>query len=83
MAPLAARRLAEMVDLGARVAAVELVIAAQAIDLRGRPDLGAGTGRAYSLVRECVPFTDAGDAVPPDLEPVVDLVRSGALAYDS
>ncbi len=80
MAPLGARRLAEMVDLGARVAAIELVIAAQAIDLRGRPDLGAGTARAYALVRERVPFTDAGDAVPPDLEPVVDLVRSGGIA---
>ena len=83
MAPLAARRLAEMVDLGARVAAIELVIAAQAIDLRGRPDLGAGTRRAYALVRERVPFTDAGDAVAPDLEPVVDLVRSGEIAYGS
>jgi histidine ammonia-lyase len=79
MAPLAARRLAEMVGLGARVAAIELVIAAQAIDLR-TPDLGAGTARAHALVRERVPFTDAGEAVPPDLEPVADLVRSGALA---
>ena len=44
MAPLGARRLAEMVELGARVVAVELTIAAQAIDLRERPALGAGTG---------------------------------------
>ena len=80
MAPLAARRLAEMVELGARVAAVELTIAAQAVDLRGRPAQGAGTGRAYGLVRERVPFTDAGETVPPDLEPIVELVRSGALA---
>jgi histidine ammonia-lyase len=80
MAPLAARRLAEMVDLGARVVAIELTIAAQAVDLRGRPALGAGTGRAYALVRERVPFTDEGETVPPDLEPVVDLVRSGRLA---
>jgi histidine ammonia-lyase len=79
MAPLGARRLAEMVDLGARVAAIELVIAAQAIDLRGRPELGAGTGRAYALVRERAPFTDAGEALPPDLEPVADIVRSGAI----
>jgi len=77
MAPLGARRLAEMVDLGARVAAVELTIAAQAVDLRGRPTLGAGTGRAYELVRERVPFTDAGETVPADLEPLVELVRSG------
>jgi histidine ammonia-lyase len=83
MAPLAARRLADMVDLGARVAAIELVIAAQAIDLRGRPDLGAGTSRAYALVRGRVPFIDAGEAVAPDVEPVVDLVRSGEIAYGS
>jgi histidine ammonia-lyase len=83
MAPLAARRLAEMVDLGARVAAIELVVAAQAVDLRGRRQLGSGTGRVYALVRERVPFTDAGDAITPDLEPVVDLVRSGEIAYGS
>jgi histidine ammonia-lyase len=80
MAPLAARRLAEMVELGARVAAIELVIAAQATDLRGRPRLGTGTARAYALVRERVPFTDAGEPLSPDLEPVAELVRSGGLA---
>ena len=80
MAPLAARRLAEMVELGARVAAIGLTIAAQAVDLRGRPALGTGSGRAYELVRGQVPFTDAGGTLPPDLEPVVELVRSGALA---
>ena len=83
MAPLAARRLAEMVDLGARVAAIELVVAAQAVDVRGRRQLGSGTGRAYGLVRERIPFTDAGEAITPDLEPVVDLVRSGGIAYGS
>lgn len=76
MAPLGARRLAEMVSLGARVVAIELTIAAQAVDLRGSPALGVGTARAYELVRERVSFTDAGDTVPPDLEPVVELVRS-------
>lgn len=80
MAPLAARRLAEMVELAARVVAVGLTIAAQAIDLRGRPALGAGTDRAFGLVRDRVPFTDAGETLPPDLQPVVELVRSGALA---
>src|SRR5207244_214785 len=47
MAPLSARRLREMVELGERLVTVELVIAAQAIDLRGRPRLGAKTRRAY------------------------------------
>jgi histidine ammonia-lyase len=78
MAPLAARRLAEQVDLGARVVAVELLHAAQACDLRGRP-LGAGTRAAHDAVRAVARFVGEGDALP-DLEPLVDLVRSGALA---
>ena len=45
MAPLAARRLAEMVALGESLVAIELVIAAQAVDLRAPPALGAGTRR--------------------------------------
>jgi histidine ammonia-lyase len=79
MAPLGARRVAEMVGLGERVVAVELTIACQAIDLRGPRALGAGTRRAHERVRELVPFTDAGRALPPDLEPIVELIRSDAL----
>jgi histidine ammonia-lyase len=77
MAPLAARRLGEMVELGSRVVAIELTIASQAIDLRGRPALGSGTRRAYELVRERVPFTGEGETIAADLEPVVELIRSG------
>ena len=40
MAPLAARRLAEMVALGERLVAIELVVAARAIDLRAGGPLG-------------------------------------------
>jgi histidine ammonia-lyase len=80
MAPLAARRLAQMVELGERLVSIELVVAAQAVDLRDRRPLGAGTTRAYQLVRERVPFTGLGDAVPQDIEPVRELIRSGALA---
>jgi histidine ammonia-lyase len=79
MAPLAARRVAEMVELGERIAAVELVVAAQAVDLRRPAALGAGTKRAYDAVRKHVSFTGAGEALPADLEPVRELVRSGAL----
>src|SRR5207248_519294 len=76
MAPLSARRLAEMVELGERVAAIELVVAAQATDLRG-VRLGAGTRRAHAAVRRRVRFVGEGRALPPDLEPVRELVRSG------
>jgi histidine ammonia-lyase len=77
LAPLAARRLAEMASLGARVVAIELVVAAQAIDLRGRPQLGAGTAHAYERVRALVPATGRGEPPPQDLEPIVGLVTKG------
>ena len=79
MAPLAARRLAQMVELGERLVAVELVLAAQAIDLRGSPRLGSGTRPAYVRTRETVPFTGENEPVPQDLEPVRELIRSGAI----
>jgi histidine ammonia-lyase len=78
MAPLAARRLAEMVELGARIVAVELLLAAQACDLRGHR-LGAGTARAHAAVRGVAPFLAEGDDLP-DIEPLVTLVRAGSLA---
>src|SRR5712691_9183652 len=80
MAPLSARRLADMIQLCARVAAIEFVVAAQAIDLRAPGEsLGQGTGRAYRMVRELVPFTQADGTLPADLEPLVDLVTGGVL----
>ena len=79
LAPLAARRLAEMVDLAERILAIGLVIAAQAIDLRRPERLGAGTKRAYERVRTVVPFMDEGHPVPSDLDPVRELIRSGDL----
>jgi histidine ammonia-lyase len=79
MAPLAARRLEEMVALGERAVAIELVVGAQATDVRGLA-LGGGTTHARARLREAVPFLGAGDLVAPDLEPVVDVVRTGLAA---
>jgi histidine ammonia-lyase len=70
MAPLAARRLEEQVLLGRRVVALELVVAAQAVDVRGVLALGRDTGRARAVVREHVPRLVAGGSVP-DVEPLV------------
>jgi histidine ammonia-lyase len=79
LAPLAARRLAEQAELGARALAIGLVIAAQAIDLRRASPLGAGTQAVYVLVRGVASFTGEGEPLPPDLEPLVELIRSGRL----
>ena len=78
MAPLAARRLAEMVELGERFAAVGFTVVAQAIELRDPPAMGVGTKRAFGLVRECIPFMGEGDPLPADLDPLRDLIVSGA-----
>jgi histidine ammonia-lyase len=77
MAPLAARRVTEMVALGERIVALELATGAQAAELRGLR-LGSGTGAAVRAVRGVVPYLAAGDAVP-DIEPLVSLVREGEL----
>jgi histidine ammonia-lyase len=76
MAPLAARRVAEMVALGDRIVALELAVAAQATELRGIR-LGRGTARGVTAIRTVVPFLDDSDSVP-DIEPLVALVRQGA-----
>jgi histidine ammonia-lyase len=80
MAPLSARRLAEMGDLAARVVALELLVAAQAIELRRPAHLGEGTGRAFRLVREFASFTGRGEHLPAELEPLVTAVRMGRFA---
>ena len=78
MAPLAARRTAEMVGLGHRIAAVELTVAAQAVELRDSGPLGAGTSAALGAVRQTIPFTGPTGVVP-DVEPLVDAVARGDL----
>jgi histidine ammonia-lyase len=80
MASLAARRLAEMVELGEGIVAIELVVAAQAIDLRAPSRLGSGTRRVRDLVRERISFMGEGEPVPQDIEPIRELVRSGELS---
>jgi histidine ammonia-lyase len=77
-APLAARRLAEQVELGTRIVAIELAVGAQAVELRGlRP--GAGTVEAIAVVRRHVPFLGMGEHVP-DVGPLAEAIRDGALA---
>jgi histidine ammonia-lyase len=59
MAPVAAMRLLSMSELIVRLAAVELLCAAQAVDLRATvAALGTGTSSAYRLVRRFLPAGD-------------------------
>ena len=76
MAPLAARRLAEMAALGRALVAIELVVAARAIDLGPPRTLGTGTQALHRFVRAYIPTTGPGESVPADLGPLTEAIRT-------
>jgi histidine ammonia-lyase len=85
MAPLAVSTTSALVSLLHRLIALELIIAAQAIDLRagvgGNGVLGGGTGRAYALVREYAGMLTDETEWNADIEGLARLVGDGGLAH--
>ena len=63
------------------LAAIELLSAAQAIDLRGTPAaaLGRGAAAAYAAVRARVPMLDEDRPLGPEIEAIAQLVAAGGL----
>ncbi len=81
MAPLAVSTTSTLVSLLHRLVALELIVAAQAVDLRGGPErLGLGTGRAYSLVRDYAGTLADETEWNADVEGLATLVGQGGLA---
>jgi histidine ammonia-lyase len=67
-----------------RVLAIELVCAAEAIELRGRAELGGlppgpATAAVVACLRQRIPPMDVDRFVAPDLEVAEDLVRRGVV----
>jgi histidine ammonia-lyase len=79
MAPLSVRKTSELVSLGYKMVAHELICAAQAVDLRGGGPLGQGTRVAYECVRECVPVLVDETDWEPDVARLVELIANGDL----
>lgn len=80
-AALKARSIAENVE---RILAIELMAAAQGIDFRKKvigqqARLGRGTGAAYALIRQHVPFIDEDTVLYPYMEAVRRLIINGEL----
>ena len=72
MAPLSVRRTSELVTLAYRIIAFELVVAAQAVDLReGARPLGQGTYAAYEAVRDAVPLLVDETDWAPDIDRLI------------
>jgi len=77
----AARHALEILANVRTVLAVELVTAAQAVDLRegGVERLGRGTAAAYRQVRSRVRFLEHDRPLTPDIEAVADLIESDTI----
>jgi histidine ammonia-lyase len=76
LSSLGARRLAEMTGLGHRIVALELVVAAQAVELIGVAGLGAGAEAARAFVRERVPFVRSAADMPLPLDALADALTA-------
>lgn len=74
MSSLAARRTVELAQLCKSILAVELVVAAQAVDLRRPPRMGAGTSKLHRFVRDLVPHAGGAQRVPHPA-PVLDALE--------
>ncbi len=85
MGATATRQLGQILGHVETIVAIELMTAAQAVDFRreelGAPDarLGAGTGVAYELIREHVPFLEADVSLAPYIERIRRLVAAGVI----
>ncbi|HKG56115.1 MAG TPA: histidine ammonia-lyase [Candidatus Limnocylindrales bacterium] len=83
MGSIAARHARQVLEHVERILAIELVVAAQALDLRiAATDgvaPGAGVADALARIREHVRHLDADREPGPDLAAAADLVHSGAL----
>jgi len=76
LSSLGARRIDEMLDLGARVTAIELTVAAQAVELRDVPKLGTGAATVRAFVREHIPYLASYEQMPLPLEELATAIRA-------
>jgi histidine ammonia-lyase len=87
MAPIAARKVAQILENVKKIVALEFLFAAQALDLRAKqegiksPDslLGKGTRQAYRQLRKTVPFLEKDRTLYPLIDRVLDMVKSREL----
>lgn len=78
--PLVVEKVKQMVENLKYILGIELMQAAQAIDLRETKTLGKVTGQAYELIRSHVPFLEKDRCLSVDIKKMYDLIQSGAFA---
>ncbi len=82
MGTIAARKILQILDNSQTVLGIELLNAAQAIDFRGRDNLGAGTKKLYDLVRKHVNFMKDDDVMYEYVNPCVKLVKDNKVVEE-
>lgn len=82
LAALGGRRGLELAQLGTSIVAMELMVAAQAAELRGRTPLGNVTGQLFAFARQTISFAAAGQR-PPNVQPLLEQLQSNRDAVDS
>jgi histidine ammonia-lyase len=75
----AARKLRRVIDNLARILAVEVVIAARAVELRAPVPPALATAAVIARLRETVPGFGPDRYLSPELEAAADLVRNGTI----
>ena len=79
MTPRVVEKTRDIVHRLTRLAAIELIVAAQAVDLRGGLKLGRGTERVFAFVRRDVSKLDEDRQTGADFERLADAIAAGGL----
>jgi len=79
MSPISARKARDIVGNAEQVVGIELLCAAQALDLFTNLKPGEGTLAAYEVIRRTVPYLEKDRVLSRDIEKMVRLVRGGDL----
>jgi histidine ammonia-lyase len=79
MAWSAARKLRKVIDNLGRILAVELVIAARAVEMRGPTQPSTASAAVVRVLRTEVPGLGPDRFLAPDLEAAEEMIRSGEI----
>ena len=82
MGTISARKCREIVKNSETVVAIELLCAAQALDLFTNMKPGEGTCAAYRVIRDAVPHLEQDRVLSNDIQAVVGLLKSGKLIQE-
>lgn len=83
MSTHAARKCREITRNSEYVVAIELLCAAQALDLFTNLKPGEGTRAAYRVIRDCIAHLDRDRVLSQDIEAMVHLMRSGKILEET